>query len=122
MRVLATIALALIATAWLSAARADGPRMLLANSWSRLPDQAELQSCPLDAALQVPSTGLTVEMTCDVNDFDGRLRACHADERADPRLQAYALCVARFFEVRPGVHGQVIVPIGIAPPDRHARR
>lgn len=106
-----------IAAVWLGAARADGPRMLLASSWTKLPTQEELDRCPLDPTLNIPRTGLFVQMTCDV-DGNGALRSCRPDERADARLQRYALCVSEFFEARPGISGAVIVPIGVAPPER----
>lgn len=106
------LALALLLTLT-SATRlsADEPRMLLRNSWAHLPTEAELNQCPLDGALQ-GSRSMTIGLTCDVDD-DGKLRACTADERTPPPLAAYAICVSQYFEVRPGVHGQVFVPIGL---------
>jgi hypothetical protein len=95
-----------------SSLRADEPQMLLRNSWAHIPDESELAQCPLVAT---PATTVTVALTCDIDD-DGKLRHCQTDDRAPPLLAAYALCVSQYFEVRPGVSGQVFVPIGIGGP------
>ena len=122
MRARIGLALVLLAMVGLAPARADGPRMLLASAWSRIPSQAELDGCPLAPDLPIPPrVGLTIMVTCTVDDA-GRLRDCHPDERGDPRLQSYALCVSEFFEARPGVHGDVIVPIWVAPPQSNPPR
>lgn len=113
-RVLAGLILAAAATA--GPLRADEPQMLLNGSWAHLPTGAEQDSCPLPGG--PPPRLVTVPLTCEI-DADGKLANCQADERADPAMARFALCLSRYFEVRPGISGRVFVPIGIGGPAPH---
>lgn len=112
MRAKVLLAVLLLTVGAASSLRADEPQMLLRNSWAHIPNEAELAQCPLTTN---PTATVTVALTCDLDD-DGKLRHCQTDDRAPPALAAYALCVSQYFEVRPGVRGQVFVPIGIGGP------
>ena len=91
--------------------QADEPQMLLNGSWSHLPTSQEQDACPLPGG--PPARLVTVPLTCDINSVDGKLVNCQTDERADPAMARFALCLSHYFEVRPGISGRVFVPIGI---------
>lgn len=110
-RVLAGLILAAAALA--GPLQADEPQMLLNGSWAHLPTAAEQDACPLPGG--PPARLVTVPLTCDI-DADGKLVNCQTDERATPVMAQFALCLSRYFEVRPGVSGRVFVPIGIGGP------